>query len=205
MKDIITLRMYCRQCQWILFVKVILLHMSKVTILTETRILPLTRYVSSTRGKIEGSKTTPRKVYFRCRPILLLMMILKESTSTLWKYYPCDHDFVLKRLKKLTKTRMLPSARYVSSTRGKMMAKPTATPTWEQKLLVFPNCERVWYLSLNKKIIVNRPGVQVSHSFTVFQSISVKTQEKIILTMYIWCIARWDGMLGVASQTVWWS
>ena len=63
--------------------KVLLLHMRKVTILTETRILPSARYVSSTRGKIEGSKTTPRKVYFRCRPFLLVMMIVKESTSTL--------------------------------------------------------------------------------------------------------------------------
>ena len=57
----------------------------KVTKLTETRMLPPARYVSNTRGKIEGSITTPRarRVYFRCPPILLLMIILKESTSTL--------------------------------------------------------------------------------------------------------------------------
>ena len=87
--------MYSKQCQWISFTNKLSqtflqtltsesnFVMGKVTELTETRMLPSARYVSSTRGKIGGSITTPRRVYFRCRPILLLMMILKESTSTL--------------------------------------------------------------------------------------------------------------------------
>ena len=110
--------------------------------------------------------------------------------------------FCFEEIEKLTKTRMLPSARYVSSTRGKMMAKPTATPTCEQKLLVFPqhgsHCERLWYLNLNKKFIVNRHGVQVSHSFTVFQSISLVTsqnsRENHFNNVYMmYCSMRWHA------------
>ena len=87
--------MYSKQCQWISFTNKLSqtflqtftsesdFFMRKVTKLTEKRVLPSARYVSGNRGKIGGSITTPRRVYFRCRPILLLMIILKESTSTL--------------------------------------------------------------------------------------------------------------------------
>ena len=87
--------MYSKQCQWISFTNKLSqtflqtftsesdFFMRKVTKLTEKRVLPSARYVSGNRGKIGGSITTPRRVYSRCRPILLVIMILKESTSTL--------------------------------------------------------------------------------------------------------------------------